>query len=343
MGIMYDARWRAIDSSGNPLSGATLTIYTAGTTTPADIFRDAGLTTPMTNPTSGSDKADSAGRFPQIHAAEGALFDVILKNSSGSTVASYEKIEIVGAGTGAITRDFGTNGRFAIRGTGGNPHIEFGDQTGDNTGGTGRIGGWEDTQADSLELDAALTNTTGLFKENSKKLVGVVYTDVTQVTAASSVDIQLPNSPSGVREYLLEIWDYSQSGAGNCNARLSFDGGGTYPAAASSYNGMYGVLTGAGWTTSTFTNTFAQLHNIRGGTNAPARGHVLVTTPDSGNDSTLIEAQFTGLDSATYTRWESVNYGPSSSGRATHIRLLMSANAFTFKYRLIIKRASGDA
>lgn len=345
MAFLPDGRLIAEDSSGNRVNGAWLRVRETGGTTLASIYSDSGLTTPMANPV----QANSAGVFPQVFGAEGATVDcAMFENSGGALGAEISgrsfSMTFTGAATGSITRDFSANGRVAILGRGGNPHLEFGDATGDDTGGTGRIGGWNDTQADSLELDAALVNTTGPLKENSKKLVGIVYTDVTQVTAAASVDIQLPNSPSGVREYLLEIWDYSQSGAGNCNARFSFNGGGTYPSAAGSYNGGYYYVDTAGLTASTFSNTFAQLHVLRGGANAPVRGTISILTPNSGNDSTHILSDFFGLDSTTYFQtYRASMYGPGSSGRATHIRLLMSANTFTFKYRLIIKRGSGDA
>jgi hypothetical protein len=42
--------YRIVDASGNPLSGAKLYTYEAGTTTPLAVYTDGALTTPATNP-----------------------------------------------------------------------------------------------------------------------------------------------------------------------------------------------------------------------------------------------------------------------------------------------------
>lgn len=316
-------------------------VYNAGTTNLTTLYATSALDpgSVLTNPV----VAGSDGWTAQIFAAEGTVVDYQTETAGGVVLHTYEDFVFVGASSGAITRDFLTNGRVQLIGRGGNANLEFGDQTGDDTGGVGRIGGWADTQGTSLELDFAAINTTGPITDTGKKLLGVVYTDVTQVTAATSVDIALPNSPTGVRQYRLDLWDYSQSGAGNCNARLSFDGGATYPAVAASYNGYSEAYAGAGATYSTYSGTAAQLFSNRGAANQPARGFVEICTPNSGSDSTHIIAQIAGNDNGTYNRVWSMNFGPTGSGRADHIRLLMSASTFTFKYRLTVLRGSGDA
>lgn len=53
----------ALDSNGNPISGAQLFIYEAGTTTKLTTFSDSALTTANANPLI----ADSAGRFATIY------------------------------------------------------------------------------------------------------------------------------------------------------------------------------------------------------------------------------------------------------------------------------------
>lgn len=76
--------------------GATLTFYVAGTTTPADIYRDADLTTPASNPTTGPDASDAAGWFPQFFAEDNTICDVTLKDSLGATEQTFEDVPFVG-------------------------------------------------------------------------------------------------------------------------------------------------------------------------------------------------------------------------------------------------------
>jgi hypothetical protein len=55
----------AFDSNGDPIPGAQLFVYEAGTTTKTAVYTDSALTTPATNPV----VADSAGRFEVLYAA----------------------------------------------------------------------------------------------------------------------------------------------------------------------------------------------------------------------------------------------------------------------------------
>lgn len=58
---------RALDDAADPISGAKLYIYDAGTTTPASIYSDDDLTASLANPL----LADSVGRWDQAFASEG--------------------------------------------------------------------------------------------------------------------------------------------------------------------------------------------------------------------------------------------------------------------------------
>ena len=75
-----------LDSSGNPNSGATLTVYNAGTTTPASLFIQSSLTTPLTNPLT----SDAAGRFVQngtlIWADSAQNYDLSLGLTDGTSI-----------------------------------------------------------------------------------------------------------------------------------------------------------------------------------------------------------------------------------------------------------------
>jgi hypothetical protein len=54
---------QALDSDGNPISGAKLLFNLTGTTTPATVYANSTLATPLSNPV----VADAAGRFPSIY------------------------------------------------------------------------------------------------------------------------------------------------------------------------------------------------------------------------------------------------------------------------------------
>ena len=60
------------DSNGNPIVGAKLYVYTAGTTTLASIYSDEGLSVSMTNPLSGVNASDASGYFPRAYLAAGS-------------------------------------------------------------------------------------------------------------------------------------------------------------------------------------------------------------------------------------------------------------------------------
>lgn len=59
--------WQVFDNNGNPAAGAKARFFTAGTSTPVNVFSDSALTIPHAVPV----VADSAGRFPTIYAAAG--------------------------------------------------------------------------------------------------------------------------------------------------------------------------------------------------------------------------------------------------------------------------------
>lgn len=87
------------DSSGNPLSGGSVTVYQAGTTTPITLKAASDL--------SGSAAAnpivlDSAGRHAIMYFALQA-YKVLLKNSAGATIATVDNIDPgIAIGTGAL-------------------------------------------------------------------------------------------------------------------------------------------------------------------------------------------------------------------------------------------------
>lgn len=171
MALIYDSRFRVFDSNGDPLAGATLTIYDAGTTNLASIYRDAALTTPMTNPTSSADVSDAAGWFPQVFTAEGVFLDITLKDSDGATVKTYVDVPSLGSESNTFSRDF-TTSRIRIRDVGGVVYIEAGNAAGDDLGGSMRLSGWAATPLDTLTIDAGATTLTGPVESPSLTIDG---------------------------------------------------------------------------------------------------------------------------------------------------------------------------
>lgn len=347
MALLFDARWYAHDDDGNPLVGATLTVYTANTVNLAAIKRDAAFAVPMTNPTSGPDVSDAAGIFPQIFAPEGGLYDILLKDSAGNLVRSYDDVSFLGADTGDFSRTLADDTRITITGSGGRVLIQAGDADPDSSGGKLTIEGQAGTQLDDLLLDAASIDTTGPIKESGKKLSSVIYTAATQVTAQTSVDITLPNTPATTRDWEVEIFDYSQAGSGSFHLQMAYDGApSTFANGASDYASHY---TFADSGTSTVTNAIAvstryQISsNLEGPTNKPARGLIRLTSPASGNDAVQVWSRHTGIGpSSAYYDYTAHGYGPTSKGHLAAIRLV-STVAVTFKYIIRPMRGFGEA
>jgi len=78
---------KAIDVNGDPISGAKLATFFAGTTTPIAVYTDSALTIPHTNPVI----ANSRGEFDQIFLSN-AEHRLILSDASDAQIAIYENV-----------------------------------------------------------------------------------------------------------------------------------------------------------------------------------------------------------------------------------------------------------
>jgi microcystin-dependent protein len=87
--------WQPVDGSGIPFAGGKMYVYLAGTTTPASLYGDSGLVTPLTNPVI----ADSAGRFPEMYAASGVSYKLVLKTSADVAVWTADNVALVATAT----------------------------------------------------------------------------------------------------------------------------------------------------------------------------------------------------------------------------------------------------
>lgn len=88
----------ALDTNGDPVSGAKAYFYEAGTTTPLDTYSDSALSTPNANPVI----ADSAGRFGDIFVATDD-YKLVLKDADDVTIKTIDDISITDPSNPTLT------------------------------------------------------------------------------------------------------------------------------------------------------------------------------------------------------------------------------------------------
>lgn len=332
MAQLYDARFWAHGANGNPLALATLTVYLANTTTPADIWRDAALTVPMTNPTSGADVSDAGGWFPQVFAAEGLVVDILVKDSGGSTIKTYTDVTFVGTdSTNVIEKDF-TNARVKISGTGGIVDFEAGPAVGDDTGGAWRVGGWAGTRAETGELDAAAITVTGALKVSGALTEGGNRVNTTVSggthTVATNLDIPIPATGRG---FVLEIFDVVMSTTAALFGRVSTDNAASF-LSTTIYDSTTMVVSS---TSATFGGgaggaaAYISASNVSTTSGAQSSGQIEIFVPASGTRRSRLFVRFD-----TAATWVESTCEINAGARPTHIRIYASAGTFSCVWRL---------
>jgi hypothetical protein len=250
MAHLAASRLRAQDNSGNAYSSATLTVYETGTTTKADLYSTAALALAgaagdLANPVT----ADSAGYFPTVFVSETAVVDMICETSGGTDLWQVNGVQGVPGSTEGFTLDLGEDGRAQIVGRNNIVNLEFGDPTGDDTGGDARIGGWNDTQATAIEIDAATTTFSGNVAVTGNETIsgnatvtgtltvgsGVLDVVLTEGTLSGATTAVIP-IPSGYTSLEIELRDMiTGTNASVLTAHLSFDNGSTYKVGGTDY------------------------------------------------------------------------------------------------------------
>lgn len=114
MAKLFDSPFfTALDGAGKPISGATLSFFLAGTSTPTQTYSDRELTVPQGAVVT----ADSSGRFPAIWLTDNLSYRVIFKDALGNTLRDQDyAVEGVTtsavAGAGADLKNVLFNGGF---------------------------------------------------------------------------------------------------------------------------------------------------------------------------------------------------------------------------------------
>jgi hypothetical protein len=91
---------RAVDASGDPISGAQLQFYLTGTTTPAAVYTSPALTTALSNPV----VADAGGLFVPIYVDPTVTYRAQLLDASGNLIRDIDPVAApVAIGSGAVT------------------------------------------------------------------------------------------------------------------------------------------------------------------------------------------------------------------------------------------------
>jgi hypothetical protein len=110
--FLFTSLQQLTDNSGNVLSGGSVTVYLAGTTTPLSLFSDTGLSVGASNPvTLGSD-----GRHGMLY-FDTAAYKILVKNSGGSTIYTRDNIDpSVPLGSGVLAIEKGGTGANTAEG-----------------------------------------------------------------------------------------------------------------------------------------------------------------------------------------------------------------------------------
>ncbi len=330
MALIWPFGVKLTDSSGNALSGAKLRVYTAGTTTPANLFSDAGLSTGITNPV----VADADGMLANggnecaVYIAEGS-YDIAILSSADAVLSSVDDYAPPSSDSADILRTLTSNARIFITGSGGEVFIRAGSPSPTNTGGDLTLEGWAGTQLDTLTLNSAETSFTGNVDIDGDLTVGgeLIPAIVTSGTMASAAELVIPLT-GGFQSYTIELYEIAATNAAALRITVSIDSGSTYVAGANydsysvAFDASAGSNPGVGW----WYGTVGNLSTTAGKMQTLAFD---LDTPASGTGDTTMIGQ-TSIADIGYRTWGAVSAG----GRVTHVKIAVTAGTITCKWRL---------
>lgn len=105
MSLFHAGTVPALDSDGNPISGATWNFYATGTLTPRNVFADSAYVTSLGS----QETADAAGRFVPIFLNDSTPTRAILKDAGGATILDLDPAT-VSSGAGSIVSSIDVGG-----------------------------------------------------------------------------------------------------------------------------------------------------------------------------------------------------------------------------------------
>ena len=105
MSLFHAGTFPALDSDGNPISGATWNFYATGTLTPRNVFADSAYVTSLGS----QETADAAGRFVPIFLNDSTPTRAILKDAGGTTILDLDPAT-VSSGAGSIVSSVDVDG-----------------------------------------------------------------------------------------------------------------------------------------------------------------------------------------------------------------------------------------
>lgn len=89
MSLFHAGLQQALDSNGEPISGATWSFYLSGTLTPTAVYADAALNTSLGS----SETADAAGRFAVMFLDDNVATRAILRDAGGTTINDIDPVD----------------------------------------------------------------------------------------------------------------------------------------------------------------------------------------------------------------------------------------------------------
>lgn len=235
------------NSTGALLSGGSVTVYLAGTTTLISLFSNTALSITAANPII----LDSAGRHGMVYFAT-AAYKILLKNSAGVTIATFDDIDpgiAIGTGDVAIA-DGGTGASTAgaaLSNLGGATAAELADVAAEVAALSGTLASTEKTHiatgttaqrpAIPIEGDIRRNTTTSRYEGYTSSWENFV------TSATLKADIQALTGPFTV-QYLTSGTGATYTRPTDCTAiRVRMVGGGGGGGAVSANAGSAGGTT----------------------------------------------------------------------------------------------------
>lgn len=337
MAQLSPTKYRVLDDLGDPVSGAYLFVYEQDTTTAADIFTDAGLTTPASNPVGPS---DAEGYFSQFYATSGETFDLqCRRTSSAASELFWEELDVDSTGNedaSTFARDFGANGRLSAVGSGGSVRLQFGPPTGDDIGGSGIISGQAGTDLDDFTIKAATATVEGnlVVVGNIKRNPNTSGVE----TASAATDVALDGDYTA---WEIRITNLKFSAAAHLRLLFSFDDDATYKTGATDYL-HEGLYQGNAASVNNGVSTAAYMQITAAVAAATATGGGLDATiriTSQASRETRALCQFAHFSPGTNADCLSGTWAGQTNntgfGKASHVRILPSAGTITFDYAVI--------